>query len=174
MFKRDGYAGKTLDSLTQQVEQVATQLAELRGERSTLDLETRIDSLSRDKERLRSELSDLGAEKARAELDVEHKLGLHRAQIESERRIMLAEAEAERIRAVEEAKLAVREGNLEAERKRFEEEIEFRTKRFEEEAATLRDLTGQILARLPNVTASFTHTTSDRPAPALGSGDEPS
>ena len=79
---------------------------------------------------------------------------------------MIEEAKAERIRAVEEAKLAVREGNLEAERTRFEQEIEFRTKRFEEEAATLRDLTGQILARLPNVTASFTHTTSDRPAPA--------
>lgn len=170
MFKRDSYARRTLDSLTQQVEQVATQLAELRGERSTLELETRIDSLSREKERLLSEMADLANEKKRQELDVEHKLGLHREQIESERRIMLAEAAAERIRSVEEAKLAVREENLTAERERFEQEIEFRTQRFEAEAETLRNLTTQILERLPNVTATFTRTINDRPA--LEAGDE--
>lgn len=163
MFRRDGYARRTLDSLTQQVEQVATQLAELRGERSTLELETRVDSLSREKERLLAELQDLQSERARHDLEIEHKVGLHRTQIESERRIMVAEAEAERLRAVEQAKLAVREENLGAERERFEKEIEFRTQRFEAEAATLQEMTRQVLDRLPNVTATYTHTVDSTP-----------
>lgn len=178
MFRRKGFTESRtalrLDSMVAQLEQVATQLAELRAERSTLELETRIDALSREKERLLSELADVANAKARQELDIEHKLGLHREQIESEKRIMLAEAEAERLRAVEQAKLAVREENLTAERERFEQEIEFRTQRFEAEAETLRNLTSQILERLPNVTASFTHhvgETKPQP-PALGSGDE--
>ncbi len=65
----------------------------------------------------------------------------------------------QRLRAVEEARLAVREGNLDAERTRFEQEIEFRTKRFEEEAKTLRDLTAQILDRLPKVNVERTFST---------------
>lgn len=167
------YAKKKLDGLTVQVEQVATQLAQLRAERSVLDLEVRIDSLSKDREALRQQIGDLESEKKRSELDIEHKLGLHRVQIESERRIMIAEAEAERLRAVEEAKLAVREGNLKAERKRFEQEIEFRTKRFEEEAATLRGLTEQILSRLPTVTVDRQYRTVETVGPrALEAGGE--
>jgi hypothetical protein len=65
------------------------------------------------------------------------------------------------IQAQLEAKLAVREGNLDAERKRFDQEIEFRTRRFEEEAATLRDLTGQILQRLPTVNVERRYVTQE-------------
>jgi len=149
-----------------ELERLSVQVAELRGERSTLELERRLEALHLEKQKVADELAVVKQERARIELDVEHKLGLHRAQIESERRIMLGEAEAERARAVEGARLAVREENLDAERKRFEEEVEFRTKRFEEEAKTLRDLTGQILERLPNVTATFTHTSGDVPPAA--------
>lgn len=166
MFKRDPLAGRIsaqIDALTQQVVQ-------LRGERTTLELEQELTRLTQEKLRLTNELDSLQESTGRHEREIEHKLGLHRAQIESEREIMKAEASAERLRSVEETKLAVREENLGAERKRFEEEIEFRTKRFEGEAATLRDLTGQILQRLPNVTASFTqHIGPEKPV--LGAGD---
>lgn len=97
------------------------------------------------------EMKLLKEEHERDQREVEHKIGLHRKQMEAEQEIAKTKAEAERIRAVEEAKLAVREGNLEAERKRFEQEIQFRTERFEAEAATLRSLTEQILNRLPTV-----------------------
>ena len=164
-FTRDK-VGELLD----QVEQLSVQVAALRGERSTLELERRVEQLAAEKRDALDRLADVNAQAARAELDVEHKLGLHRKQVESERRMMQAEAESERKRAVDEARLAVRESNLEAERKRFEQEIEFRTRRFEEEAATLRDLTGQILDRLPNISAVYSHTVGDGPR-QLPAGD---
>lgn len=154
-----------LHALTAQIEQLATTLAEMRGERSTLELERRLEALAREKTEATIALAEVDAAAKRQELEIEHKLGLHRAQIESERRMMQAEAASERARAVDEAKLAVRESNLDAERKRFDDEIEFRTQRFAEEAATLRELTAQILERLPNVTATFTHSSGDTPAP---------
>jgi chromosome segregation ATPase len=166
IFGRD-----TLQSMSKQVEELSVQLAQMRGERSTLELERRLEALALEKTELEIRLRETRAEAQRQELEIDHKLGLHRTQIESEKRIMVAEAEAAKSNAVAEAKLAVREGNLEEERKRFEQEIEFRTKRFEEEAATLRDLTGQILARLPNVTATFTQTVGEKPA-ALGRGGD--
>lgn len=161
MFGRIGKARR--DELLAQIEHLATELAAMRGERSTLELERRLESIADERRRALDQLATVQAERERVELEVEHKLGLHRQQIESERRIMVAEAEAERARAVEQARLAVREENLDAERKRFEEEVEFRTKRFEEEAKTLRDLTGQILERLPNITATYTHTVEHAP-----------
>lgn len=157
-------------SLERQIEQLATTLAEMRGERSTLELERRVEALSREKTELEIAVASVRADAERQEFETEHRLGLHRAQIESERRIMQAEAVSERRRAVDEARLAVREENLTAERDRFEQEIEFRTKRFEEEAETLRNLTSQILERLPNVTASFIHTAGDQSLRQIESG----
>ncbi len=134
-----------------------------------------LDSLRRQKGELEVALDRLREEKSRDEREIEHKLGLHRVQVESERTIMRTEAEAERLRAVEEARLAVREGNLDAERKRFEQEIEFRTKRFEEEAATLRNLTSQILERLPKVNVERTFSTVEHigeQRPEISAGDD--
>lgn len=88
---------------------------------------------------------------------MEHKLGLHRKQVEAESELAKKAATAERAQAVKEAKLEVQQGNLEAERTRFAQEIEFRTQRFEAEAATLKDLSSQILDRLPRF--DRTHTT---------------
>ncbi len=142
-----------------QIERLSAEVAALRGERSVLNFESELERLSREKAALILELEKGRETQARGDREIEHKLGLHRQQIESEKKIMVAEAQAERLRAVEEAKLAVREGNLDAERARFEQEIEFRTKRFEEEAQTLRDLTGQILDRLPTVNVDRTFQT---------------
>lgn len=163
MGRRRSPAEVKADELLELVEKLSVEVAALRGERSTLELERRLESLAEERRRALDELAAARSEAARVELDVEHKLGLHHAQVDSERRLMQAEAESERKRAVDEARLAVREENLGAERARFEQEVRFRTERFEAEAATLRDLTKQILERLPNVTATFAHTVSDRP-----------
>src|SRR5579859_1511089 len=125
MFNRDKTG--TLTRLSNTIEELSAQVAELRGERQTLTLEQDLERLGREKMHLESELEKVREKRGQEQREIEHKLGLHRIQIESERTIMQKEAEAERLRAVEEAKLAVREGNLDAERKRFEEEIEFRT-----------------------------------------------
>jgi hypothetical protein len=169
-----GAKNPSIERLTSEIQELAEKVGELRGERSLLSYQGELDSIRRQKGELELELERLREDAGRQTREIEHKLGLHRTQIESERVVMQKEAEAERIRAVEEAKLAVREGNLDAERKRFEEEIEFRTKRFEEEAATLRNLTSQILERLPTVNVERRIETVEhvgqRPAPALEAG----
>jgi chromosome segregation ATPase len=170
MFRKNDPA---VDRLIAQIEGLAAQVGELRGEHSALRSAAEIEHLAREKTALEIQLDKVKEQHDRQEREIEHKLGLHRTQIESERVIMTKEAEAERIRAVEEAKLVVREGNLDAERARFEQEIEFRTNRFEEEAKTLRDLTGQILARLPtvNVDRSFRTVEHIGNAPELEAGE---
>lgn len=163
--------------LLERIESAAKALAETQG---VLAAKTAQLGVAEDYEAAKKQVVDLeiqiqkkDEDFARKERETEHKLGLHRQQIESERKIMLAEAQAEKLTSVEEAKLAVREENLNAERERFNQEIEFRTERFEAEAATLRNLTEQILQRLPNVTASFTQHVGDvvpKEPKALGEG----
>lgn len=164
-----------VDRLISQIESLSVMVGELRGEHSVLKSAAEIENLSKQKLDLELQLEKLSERQERESREIEHKLGLHRKQIESEKEIMQKEARAERLSAVEEAKLAVREGNLDAERKRFEQEIEFRTKRFEEEAATLRNLTSQILERLPKVNVDRTFSTvehiGEQPK-ALPQGDE--
>lgn len=152
LFKNEKQA---LQGLADKITALTTEIASLKGEKSALGehskLHEEVQTLKSAKQKLELDLEKLKEDHSRERREIDHKLGLHKKQIESERKIMQDEAEAERLRSVEEAKLAVREENLEAERKRFEKEIEFRTKRFEEEAETLKHLTTQILNRLPTV-----------------------
>lgn len=70
--------------------------------------------------------------------EIDHKLGLHRIQVEQERTA-----------AVQEAKLAVREEALAAQEGRFRQEMEFMQTRFEDEVKSQRILVEQVLTRLP-------------------------
>jgi hypothetical protein len=118
----------------------------------------------------RIELDRVAEDKARAEREIEHKLGLHRTQVEAERKQMEDKAEADRERAVAEARIAVREENLTASTERLEQQAEFQKESMEREMASLRALTGQILERLP--TFKFNRNETVGSSPALEAGDE--
>lgn len=53
--------------------------------------------------------------------------------------------------AKKETTITIREENLAADRQRFADEMAFQRKRFEEEVKYLKDMMGDILARLPNI-----------------------
>ena len=55
-----------------------------------------------------------------------------------------------------ETKLAVQQENLTADKTRFEAQMKFHEDRFTKEVDYLKDILGQILGRLPDVTADFT------------------
>lgn len=102
--------------------------------------------------KLKGEIEDLTIQKsrkeeefARKEREVEHKVGLERKRQEFE----LTSGKKEAI-------LEVREKNLEADRKRFEDQMQFHEKRFTEEVTYLKDMIGQVMERLPNISAEVT------------------
>mgnify|MGYP001576758184 CR=1 FL=1 len=58
-------------------------------------------------------------------------------------------------KAKSETSLKVREENLSADKKRFEEQMKFNNERFTSEVGYLKDMMGQILERVPNLTANL-------------------
>lgn len=115
-------------------------LRDLQGIRSVADLSSKVRKLQENITTLEMEKSKKDEEFARKEREVEHKVGLERARsafdVESAKR---------------EAVLAVREENLEADRKRFEDQMGFHEKRFTEEVGYLKELMTEIMKRLPDV-----------------------
>lgn len=77
---------------------------------------------------------------ARKERETEHKLGLERTRQQQE--LALAKREAT---------LSVREEALVADRKRFTEQLDFHEKRFTDEVGYLKELIGDLAARLPTM-----------------------
>lgn len=147
---------------------VATLVAQKDAAKEAEELREERDGLKQEVIDQRIQLDRVEEDKARAEREIEHKLGLHRTQVEAERETMKTQAEAERERAVAEARIAVREENLTASTKRLEEQAEFQQKSMEREMESLRALTGQILERLP----TFKFNRSENiGSPALEAGD---
>lgn len=131
------------------IERLVTE-ATVRVERDLDGLKT-IDSLQAKVAALREDLSKLEIDKSkkeetfqRREREIEHKVGLERARQEQELKA-----------AKREALVEVREENLAAERKQFSDQMKFQTDRFAAEQEYLKDLMGQILKRLPDITASL-------------------
>jgi len=96
--------------------------------------------------KLREEISKLEIDRAkkqeefdRREREVEHKVGLERKRQEFEIQ-----------QAKRETTVGVREENLKADKERFKSEMDFQRKRLEEEVASLRELVGEMLKRLPS------------------------
>jgi len=68
---------------------------------------------------------------------------------------MRKQAEWERERAVEEAKLAVQTANLAAERSRFEDQMEFHRSQIANEMGRLERVLDGLMERLPSFTAAL-------------------
>lgn len=134
--------------LQRELENLAHGLAEARGEANGIT--ERLGVLD-DYEAVKKQLVDLQIEKAkilegheRENREIEHKLGLHKLQVEQERTT-----------AVQEAKLAVREEALEAQKGQFKNEMEFMQNRFEKEVESQRKLVEQVLERLPKFERTY-------------------
>lgn len=97
--------------------------------------------------RLKKEISDLEISKMKAkeqhdkdERELRHMIGLEKKRQEVE----IAQAKRD-------TELTVREGNLKADKERFEQQLKFNTERFEKMESYLKDMMTSILQRLPNV-----------------------
>lgn len=75
----------------------------------------------------------------RREREIEHKLGLHKQQVEHEKKY-----------AAEMAKVEVDRANLDQDKARFGEQMEFMQERFEKEVKHQRSLMEQMIQRLPS------------------------
>lgn len=133
-----------IDRLSAEIEKLSYEVAKLQGTQKGLG---KAAALEAEIVRLKDEVADLKREKKEQEREIEHKLGLHRKQIEHERE-HLAEDHG---LAVDRAKLDMERDNLTTEREAFEKEMKFRTERFEAEVGYLREISEKILARLPDV-----------------------
>lgn len=143
MFKSqtDPMAQELLD----RIERLSKQVAQLKGEKDAID-ERR--QLIAEKLDLAAEIEQLKIEKGRREEDfardrreIEHATGLHRKQSEWERK-----------KAVDEAKITVREENLSAERQRFADQIDFQKQQIKAEVDRMEKLITGLMERLPTIT----------------------
>jgi hypothetical protein len=127
------------------LEELQTSVAKLSGKETALaELTTAreaVEKLRKEVTNLKIEKSHLDESNARERRETEHMVGLERKR-----------QEFEIDQSKREAVVAVREENLEADRKRFEEQMKFIMTRFETEVASQKELMGDILKRLPTVT----------------------
>lgn len=96
---------------------------------------------------LKRQIADLQIDKSRIvednakqERELRHMIGLEKRR-----------QEVEIEQAKRDTSLTVREGNLAAEKQRFEEQLKFNTERFTTMETYLKDMMSDILERLPNV-----------------------
>lgn len=152
-----GRRDEQTDELLAEIRDLKRVVAELNGERDAARKELGLaDEVAKLKEQiatLKVEKSRIDEEHAREKREVEHATGLLRKQ-----------ADWERTKAVDEAKLKVREENLTAERKRFEEQIEFHKEQIKTEVDRLEKLLSGLMERLPTVTVEKAIDISSRKA----------
>jgi predicted nucleic acid-binding Zn-ribbon protein len=134
--------GERYDALMEELAGLKRNVAELRGER---DSRKRVISLEKEYESTKRELVDLQIEFDREKekhehekRETEHMVGLQRKRGEFE-------TEA----AGREAKLVVREENLQAAKDRFDEHVAFIEKRFDQQFDSLNGLMEKFLERMP-------------------------
>lgn len=84
--------------------------------------------------------SKITEEHERQDRELRHMIGLEKNR-----------QEVELVQAKKDTELTVREGNLAAEKARFEEQFKFNTQRFETMEKYLKDMLTDILKRLPNI-----------------------
>jgi chromosome segregation ATPase len=112
-------------------------------------------------EKLKVEKSRLSEERERRERDTEHKVGL-----------LLQTQEQDLKIARQQTELDVREQNLAADKKRFADEMAFQRQHFDAQVADMKTVLAQVLAKLPDIQATFTRRDDgkDKPAPARRTG----
>lgn len=122
-----------------------------------------VGALSEQVLKLKKEIADLeiGKGKAKEQHEREERELRHMIGLEKKRQ------EVEITQAKRDTELTVREGNLKAEKDRFEQHLKFNTERFEKMEAYMKEMTTSILGRLPNINVELT-----REASAHGKSDQ--
>ncbi len=141
--------------LSEAVQELRASASDLRAEIAAL---TKQRDWTKEERQLREQIETLRIEKGRIEeenarklREVTHQVGLERLRQEAEAEQAKKDVDAARREAV----LEVREKNLAAERDAFDKQMEFQRERFEQEQGYLRDLLGQILKRLPDISVAI-------------------
>lgn len=119
-------------------------LEDLREHAKGLELATSVLNLKKQINDLEIEKSKLKEQHEREERELRHMIGLEKKRQEFEIE-----------QSKRETKLTVQQENLAADKKRFEDQMKFHETRFTEEVSYLKEMIGNVLERLPNVSASF-------------------
>ena len=119
-------------------------LEDLREHAKGLELATSVLNLKKQINDLEIEKSKLKEQHEREDRELRHMIGLEKKRQEFEIE-----------QSKRETKLTVQQENLAADKKRFEDQMKFHETRFTEEVSYLKEMIGNVLERLPNVSASF-------------------
>lgn len=147
---------KKTETKRDEIQELIAEVSKTVTSRVLGDLDGRLDelrkagTLSKQVRNLKEQLADLEIKKAkkeeayaRKERELEHKVGLHMAQVKHE--IDVAKKETE---------LKFKGDALTADKKRFEDQMKFHQSRFDEEISGLKAILAEVIKRLPD--ASFT------------------
>jgi hypothetical protein len=132
------------EAVIEELADLRTDVKALRKERTSMREEM---DLSEEVVKLRKDISTLTIEKSKATEEQERKVR------ETEHRVGLLKVQQthEVENAKRETELQVREGNLSADKKRFEQEMEFQRKHLQGEVDRIESVLEKVLERLPNV-----------------------
>ena len=119
-------------------------LEDLREHAKGLELATSVLNLKKQINELEIEKSKLKEQHEKEERELRHMIGLEKKRQEFEIE-----------QSKRETKLTVQQENLAADKKRFEDQMKFHETRFTEEVSYLKEMIGNVLERLPNVSAAF-------------------
>ena len=151
----EGNKDVQLAGLTREIEKLSREVASLKGEKNAITeqrtLEDKVHSLKKTVVDLEITRDKKQEEFDRRERDLTHMIGLEKKRQEVELK-----------QASTDAKLAVREENLKAERETFEKQMKFRTDQFDTQIKYLQNLMEQVLGRVPTVTVDRNITETRR------------
>ena len=119
-------------------------LEDLREHAKGLELATSVLNLKKQINDLEIDKSKLKEQHEKEERELRHMIGLEKKRQEFEIE-----------QSKRETKLTVQQENLAADKKRFEDQMKFHETRFTEEVSYLKEMIGNVLERLPNVSAAF-------------------
>jgi len=133
--------------VSREEKELIQQLRKLSPLSETSGLTAEVLALKRQIADLEIQKSQREEEHAKQERELRHMVGLEKKRQEVE----IAQAKRD-------TELTVREGNLAADRKRFDEQLKFNTERFEKMESYLKSMLSDILLRLPNVNLELKRT----------------
>jgi hypothetical protein len=112
-----------------------------------LELANEVIALKREKIQLTDRIAELKVDSIQQTREIEHKVGLHRIQVQAETDI-----------ALRKARLDVDQANLTADKTRFEENLKFTRDQMNGQLTDMKDILKSIIARLPEEKVSTTLT----------------
>ena len=156
IFSRSPHTEEHISQLTVLAEEIAGLRAEIAKLTKMRDRTRELHDLEEEVEKRKREVAGLKEVHDRETRETQHKVGLLQKQQEEDGKIQARKNEL----ALQEARLAVREDNLAAERERFEQNMTFQHEQMRGEVDRVTGLVGSLLERLPVIDVSLTEKAS--------------